>query len=75
MAEGQTRPHMRELVLTDSLSEHACGQPSIERSHVLEPVSGRWSWMRVFGCCNQVVFERGAEDDEEVQRAAVQRAA
>jgi len=48
---------MRELVQIDSAVEHACGQPSINRWHVLEPVSGRWSWMRVFDCCDQVVFE------------------
>lgn len=63
---------MREFVQIDSLSEHACGQPSIERWHVLEPVSGRWSWMRVFGCCDQVMVEANdaQQDDELVQRAA-----
>jgi hypothetical protein len=63
---------MRELVQIESLSEHACGQPTIERWHVLEPVSGRWSWFRVFGCCNQVVVE--ASDDEKEQ-PRVRRAA
>jgi hypothetical protein len=63
---------MRELVQIDSLSEHACGQPSVERAHVLEPVSGRWSWMRVFGCCNQVVFEPG---DDEQNQTTIKRAA
>jgi hypothetical protein len=69
--KGQTTP-MRELVQIDSPSEHACGQPSIERLHVLEPVSGRWSWVRLFGCCNQVVFEP-LEDDKDKTR--VKRAA
>jgi hypothetical protein len=63
---------MRELVQIESLSEHACGQPSIESWHVLEPVSGRWSWFRVFGCCNQVVVEASDEEQEQprVRRAA-----
>ena len=63
---------MRELVQIASHTEHACGQPTIERWHVLEPVSGRWSWMRVFGCCNQVVVEASDDEDEarEVKRAA-----
>src|SRR6266852_9357180 len=39
-AKGQTTS-MRELVQIDSPSEHACGQPSIERLDVLEPVSMR----------------------------------
>jgi hypothetical protein len=63
---------MRELVQIDSVAEHACGQPSIERWQVLEPVSGRWSWMRVFGCCSQVAFEPidDAEEQPRVKRAA-----
>jgi hypothetical protein len=62
---------MRELVQIDSPSEHACGQPSIERWHVLEPVSGRWSWMRFFSCCNQVVFEPIEEHEQtDIKRAA-----
>jgi hypothetical protein len=63
---------MRELVQIDSASEHACGQPTIDRWEVLEPVSGRWSWMRVFGCCNQVVIE---PSDEAQEPARVKRAA
>jgi hypothetical protein len=63
---------MRELVQIDSPSEHACGQPSIERWQVLEPVTGRWSWMRVFSCCNQVVVE---PIDEEQNEPRVRRAA
>jgi hypothetical protein len=54
----------------DAYAEHACGQPSVERWQVLEPITGRWTWMRVFGCCNQVVVD--AEDDEDLQ---AQRAA
>ena len=63
---------MRELVQIASLTEHACGQPSIERWHVLEPVSGRWSWMRVFGCCDQVIVDPGDDENEVliVKRAA-----
>ena len=64
---------MRELVQIDSLTEHGCGQPSIERWHVLEPVSGRWSWMRVFGCCNQVVVE--TDEGEDTGKVSVKRAA
>src|SRR2546428_12847731 len=62
--KGQTN-HMRELVQIDSLSEHACGQPSVERWQVLEPVSGRWAWMRGVGCCSQVVVEPGEEEQEQ----------
>lgn len=64
---------MRELVQIGSVTEHACGQPTIERWNVLEPVSGRWSWMRVFGCCNQVLVELA--DDEQEQPRDVKRAA
>jgi hypothetical protein len=64
---------MRELVQIDSPTEHACGQPSIERLQVLEPVSGRWSWMRVFGCCNVVTVEP-IDDDAEI-KSAIKRAA
>jgi hypothetical protein len=66
---------MRELVQIDSASEHACGQPSIERWHVLEPVSGRWSWVRLFGCCEQVVFEPVDDDVQEHDVTLVKRAA
>ena len=70
-AKGQTTS-MRELVQIDSPSEHAGGQPSIERLHVLEPVSMRWSWARVFGCCNQVAFEPVDDEQEhtDIKRAA-----
>jgi hypothetical protein len=71
-AKGQTSS-MRELVQIDSPSEHACGQPSTERLHVLEPVSGRWSWIRVFGCCNVLAVE--PIDTEEQTQPAIKRAA
>ena len=66
---------MRELVQIDSAAQHACGQPSIERWHVLEPVSGRWSWVRLFGCCEQVVFEAVDDDTREQDETLVKRAA
>ena len=68
--KGQTTS-MREFVQIDSASDHACGQPSVERWHVLEPVSERWSWVRVFGCCKQVVFE---PVEEERKRQAARQA-
>jgi hypothetical protein len=63
---------MRELVQIDSIAEHTCGQTSIERWHVLEPVTGRWSWMSLFGCCNQIVVEPVVVEQEQtrVRRAA-----
>ncbi len=62
---------MRELLQIDSISEHACGQPTIQRWEVLEPITGRWSWMRVFGCCDQVIVDLDLEaEDVEVKRAA-----
>ena len=62
---------MRELVQIDSPSDPACGQPSTERLQVLEPVSGRWSWMRVYGCCNVVAVEPiDDEKDIPIKRAA-----
>ena len=69
--KGQTTS-MREFVQIDSASDHACGQPSVERWHVLEPVSERWSWVRVFGCCKQVAFE---PVEEEKDKTRVKRAA
>ena len=62
---------MRELILIDSLSEHACGQPSFERWQALEPVSGRWSWMTVFSCCNSVLVELISDQESpKIKRAA-----
>ena len=69
--KGQTTS-MREFVQIDSASEHACEEPSVERWQVLEPVSERWSWVRVYGCCKQVVFEpvEDEKDKPRVKRAA-----
>jgi hypothetical protein len=61
---------MRELSQIESLSDHACEQPSVERWNVLEPISGRWAWLTVFACCSQVVVEPEADEAESVQRAA-----
>ncbi len=62
---------MRELVQIDSPSEHACGQPSTERLQVLEPVSGRWSWLRVFDCCKVITVEPILDENEiPIKRAA-----
>jgi len=41
-------PEYAELVRSTPPLSMGCGQPSINRRHVLEPVSGRWSWVRVF---------------------------
>jgi hypothetical protein len=65
---------MRELVQISSVAEHACEkESSIERWQVYEPISGRWSWVRVFACCDQVVVEPIA--DEAPAPARVKRAA
>lgn len=72
VAKGITS-RMRELVQIDATAEHACGRPSIERWEVLEPISGRWSWMRVFGCCSQIVIE--PREDLEQDQPRVKRAA
>jgi hypothetical protein len=64
---------MRELIQIETPSEHACAQPAIRRWEVLEPVSGRWTWMTVFECCEQVAIEPPAEFEEGTRR--VKRAA
>ena len=62
---------MREFIQIESPSEHACGQPSLERWQVLEPITGRWSWVTVFGCCSQVLLEViGEQDAPKIKRAA-----
>ena len=64
---------MRELIQIEAPAEHTCGQSSIQRWEVLEPIKGRWSWMTVFHCCDQVAIEPMAADGEEdrsVRRAA-----
>ena len=70
--EESTRS-MRELIQIASPSEHACAQPSIERWQVLEPLHGRWSWMTVFNCCDNVAIE--ALSDEEQDTLPIRRAA
>jgi len=64
---------MRELIQIESVSEHECAQPSIERWQVLEPIHGRWSWMTVFNCCDHVAIE--ALSDEERDTIDIKRAA
>ena len=64
---------MRELIQIESASEHQCAQPSIERWQVLEPIHGRWSWMTVFNCCDQVAVE--ALPDEARGSTPIKRAA
>ena len=65
---------MRELRLIESPTEHACDEPLIERWNVFEPISARWSWLRVFGCCGQLMVEPASQDIEDdaegIQRAA-----
>jgi hypothetical protein len=64
---------MRELIQIATPSEHACDEPSIERWQVLEPLHGRWSWMTLFNCCDQLVIEALAADEQdpaEIKRAA-----
>jgi hypothetical protein len=62
---------MRELIQIDSTAEHACVQATTQRWEVLEPITGRWTWITVFHCCEQVAVE-AAEDEaaEPVRRAA-----
>jgi hypothetical protein len=64
---------MRELTQIDSPAEHDCAAPfdDAERWNVLEPVSGRWSWLVVFRCCGQVAEEIDeSADEDEIQQAA-----
>jgi hypothetical protein len=51
---------MQELTEIDSPSQHTCDSPRVERWHILEPVSARWSWLTVYVCCGQVLEERAA---------------
>ena len=48
---------MHELVEIDSPADHDCPNPQTQRWRVLEPISGRWSWMTVFDCCGKVFQE------------------
>jgi hypothetical protein len=60
---------MRELTQIDSPAEHDCAAPpdEAERWNVLEPVSGRWFWLLVYGCCGRVAEE---PEEEEMRKAA-----
>jgi hypothetical protein len=60
---------MRELIQIETPSDHDCKAPSFERWQVLEPIHGRWSWMTVFNCCDQLVLEPLPEEDR-IKRAA-----
>jgi hypothetical protein len=61
---------MLELTEIDSLADHSCASPAPERWHVLEPISGRWSWLTVFGCCRRVAKEPVDARDEDVEQRA-----
>jgi hypothetical protein len=64
---------MHELVEIDSPAAHSCVTPNVERWHVYEPVSMRWSWLSVFQCCGQVYDESERATSKtkvEVQKAA-----
>jgi hypothetical protein len=62
---------MRELTQIDSPAEHDCTGPAdqAQRWNILEPVSGRWSWLVVFPCCGRVA-EQADEADAQIQQAA-----
>ena len=69
---------MQELTLTDTLSAHDCQAPSVERWHVFEPVTARWSWLTIYRCCSRVSEEPApipSAFDPEGDEATVQRAA
>ncbi len=73
---------MRELVEIEAAASHSCGSPKVERWHVLEPMSGRWIWLKVYACCHLVFQEPSVVDesqelaeafgggDEEIEQAA-----
>ncbi len=64
---------MHELTEIETSASHSCKSPHVERWHVLEPVSGRWLWLKVYACCSLVYEEPSvAEADEaiEVRKAA-----
>lgn len=48
---------MQELTQIESPAAHSCQKPRSDRWHVLEPVTGRWSWLTVYACCEQVYEE------------------
>lgn len=53
---------MQELTEIFSPTAHKCATPRIERLQLYEPVSGRWSWLTVFQCCNQAYDDAEARD-------------
>ncbi len=66
---------MRELIEIDSSATHECSAPQVERWHVLEPISGRWLWLKVYACCGQILEEpvmaqQQPASDEGVRKAA-----
>jgi hypothetical protein len=66
---------MQELTELDSTADHTCATPSIERWNVLEPISGRWSWLTVFRCCHRVAKEPSEDPAEEPTEGLEQQAA
>ena len=66
---------MRELTQIDSLAEHDCVTPRVERWNVLEPVSGRWSWLVVLTCCGRIATEPDAEVDADDPSTDMEQAA
>jgi hypothetical protein len=61
---------MQELTEIDSLADHTCASPALARWNVLEPISGRWSWLTVFECCRRVAKEPGDAHPEDVEQRA-----
>ena len=62
---------MREFVQIKSPAEHTCGQPTVQRWEELEPITGRWAWMTVFHCCDQLAVEAAVDEEpDQVRRAA-----
>ncbi len=66
---------MRELIQIDSSAMHACSSPQVERWHVLEPISGRWLWLKVYACCYQVLEEPSLAQDQPDEAESVRKAA
>jgi hypothetical protein len=48
---------MREFVELQDLSDHACGNPCIERLEVYEPIGMQAVWLTIFRCCSQIFSE------------------
>jgi hypothetical protein len=66
---------MQELTELDSTADHTCDTPSIERWNVLEPITGRWSWLTVFRCCHRVAKEPAEDRGEDSADGLEQQAA